>query len=110
MEEFGEAVLAIVEGGTDADVSPKPPWRERKEAYLAHLEKAPPSVLLVSASDQLFVCQEWQFGWVKEPKGNSIAVEVAVRLQPKRKVSSSELHLEVVRQDLGLREMVGSVG
>jgi GTP pyrophosphokinase len=34
-EEFGERVLAIVEGCTDADVIPKPPWRERKAAYLA---------------------------------------------------------------------------
>lgn len=50
---FGENVLAIVEGCTDADVSPKPPWRERKEAYVAHLEDAPRSVLLVSASDKL---------------------------------------------------------
>src|SRR5882762_942854 len=30
---FGEAVLSIVEGCTDADVSPKPVWRVRKEAY-----------------------------------------------------------------------------
>ncbi len=52
--EFGEAVLAIVEGCTDTDVSPKPPWRERKEDYVAHLESASRSVLLVSASDKLY--------------------------------------------------------
>jgi (p)ppGpp synthase/HD superfamily hydrolase len=52
-EEFGPAVLAIVEGCTDADVIPKPPWHERKTAYLAHLAEAPRSVLLVSASDKL---------------------------------------------------------
>ena len=50
---FGAAVRAIVEGCTDADVMPKPPWRARKEAYVAHLADAPPSVLLVSASDKL---------------------------------------------------------
>ncbi|HUS66283.1 MAG TPA: HD domain-containing protein [Kofleriaceae bacterium] len=50
---FGPAVRAIVEGCTDADVIPKPPWRARKEAYIAHLADAPPSVLLVSASDKL---------------------------------------------------------
>src|SRR4029079_19545349 len=38
----------------DADTTPKPPWRERKEAYIRHLEHAPPSVLLVSASDKLY--------------------------------------------------------
>lgn len=52
-EEFGERVLTIVEGCTDADVIPKPPWRERKADYLAHLAQAPRSVLLVSASDKL---------------------------------------------------------
>jgi GTP pyrophosphokinase len=50
---FGAAVRAIVEGCTDADTVPKPPWRARKEAYIAHLADAPPSVLLVSASDKL---------------------------------------------------------
>lgn len=50
---FGDAVVAIVDGCTDAEVIPKPPWRERKEAYLAHLGEASPSVLLVSAADKL---------------------------------------------------------
>ena len=52
--EFGEKVLAIVEGCTDAESIPKPPWRERKERYVAHLADASPSVLLVSASDKLY--------------------------------------------------------
>lgn len=52
-QRFGDAVVAIVDGCTDAEVIPKPPWRERKEAYVAHLATAPPSVLLVSASDKL---------------------------------------------------------
>ena len=51
--EFGESVLAIVEGCTDAETVPKPPWRERKERYIAHLEHAPPEVLLVSCADKL---------------------------------------------------------
>lgn len=50
---YGDAVANIVLGCTDAEVLPKPPWRERKEAYIAHLASAPPSVLLVSASDKL---------------------------------------------------------
>ena len=32
---------------------PKPPWRARKEAYIAHLADAPASVRLVSAADKL---------------------------------------------------------
>ncbi len=51
--QFGARVAAIVRACTDADMQPKPPWRERKEAYLAHLETASPEVLLVSASDKL---------------------------------------------------------
>jgi (p)ppGpp synthase/HD superfamily hydrolase len=50
---FGDAVTLIVNGCTDAEVSPKPPWRERKEAYVAHISEAAPSVLLVSAADKL---------------------------------------------------------
>ena len=52
--EFGAKALAIVEGCTDAETIPKPPWRARKERYVAHLADASPSVLLVSASDKLF--------------------------------------------------------
>lgn len=51
---FGQRVVEIVLGCTDADRIPKPPWRERKEAYIAHLEHASPSVWLVSASDKLY--------------------------------------------------------
>jgi (p)ppGpp synthase/HD superfamily hydrolase len=50
---FGEHVAAIVEGCTDAFTSPKPPWRQRKEAYLAHLRQAGPDVRRVSLADKL---------------------------------------------------------
>lgn len=50
---FGDAVAQIVAGCTDTYEDPKPPWRERKEAYLAHLAEAPAPVLLVSAADKL---------------------------------------------------------
>jgi (p)ppGpp synthase/HD superfamily hydrolase len=53
-EKFGENVIQIVDGCTDSDTSPKPPWRERKEAYIAHLKSAPSSVLLVSSCDKLY--------------------------------------------------------
>src|SRR5207247_10818469 len=39
---FGDHVADIVEGCTDADTIPKPPWRERKEAYIAHFRSATP--------------------------------------------------------------------
>ncbi|HEY2988545.1 MAG TPA: HD domain-containing protein [Candidatus Binatia bacterium] len=50
---FGAAVAVIVEGCTDSVIVPKPPWRQRKEDYIAHLPSASPSVRLVSASDKL---------------------------------------------------------
>jgi GTP pyrophosphokinase len=50
---FGDAVAAIVEGCTDADTIPKPPWRERKEAYIRHLHSQPEAVRLVSTADKL---------------------------------------------------------
>ncbi len=50
---FGDEVLRIVEACTDADTHPKPPWRERKEAYLVRLATEDAAVLLVSASDKL---------------------------------------------------------
>src|SRR4051812_30384450 len=51
---FGDNVAAIVEGCTDAVDPPKPPWRQRKEIYLAHLRSAGRSVQLVSACDKLY--------------------------------------------------------
>ncbi len=52
-ERFGERVAAIVRGCTDADTQPKPPWRTRKEAYVAHLAEADASVRRVSLADKL---------------------------------------------------------
>lgn len=54
---FGNAVTAIVDGCTDAETIPKPPWRARKEAYLSHLATAPESVRLVSAADKVYNAQ-----------------------------------------------------
>lgn len=51
--KFGEAVAQIVAGCTDTVISPKPPWRPRKENYVRHIAAAPASVRLVSAADKL---------------------------------------------------------
>ncbi len=55
-ERFGNEVLKIVEGLTDGmpdDRGAKPPWRERKERYVSHLENADLDIILVSACDKL---------------------------------------------------------
>ena len=50
---FGDKIVEIVDGCTDADVIPKPPWRPRKESFIARLREAPASVRLVVAADKL---------------------------------------------------------
>jgi len=50
---FGERVAEIVEGCTDADVLPKPPWHERKRHHVASIARAGESVLLVVMADKL---------------------------------------------------------
>jgi (p)ppGpp synthase/HD superfamily hydrolase len=51
--KFGKAVAKIVDGCTDTDQTPKPPWLARKKAYIAHLRHAPVSTQIVSAADKL---------------------------------------------------------
>jgi GTP pyrophosphokinase len=50
---FGDNVTAIVDGCTDSEIIPKPPWRERKQVFIDSIATASPSVLLVSAADKL---------------------------------------------------------
>jgi (p)ppGpp synthase/HD superfamily hydrolase len=50
---FGDRVVDIVNGCTDADTTPKPPWGRRKRRYLKKLRHAAPSVRLVSLADKL---------------------------------------------------------
>jgi (p)ppGpp synthase/HD superfamily hydrolase len=50
---FGPAVAEIVAGCTDFTVPPRPPWRARKEAYLASIPCKPPHVRRVSTADAL---------------------------------------------------------
>jgi GTP pyrophosphokinase len=52
-ERFGAEVADIVAGNSDTYQEPKPPWRGRKEMYVAHVARAPHSVRLVSAADKL---------------------------------------------------------
>lgn len=52
-QEFGAKVAEIVQACSDTDLEPKPPWRERKEAYIAHLADADCPTLRVSLADKL---------------------------------------------------------
>ena len=52
-ERFGTEVADIVEECSDTVMTPKPPWRERKERYIADLGRASDSTLRVSMADKL---------------------------------------------------------
>ncbi len=50
---FGEDVASIVESCSDTYDVPKPEWRPRKEAYIAHLREASSGAKLVAGCDKL---------------------------------------------------------
>jgi len=52
-QHFGDGVASTVEAVSDTEEQPKPPWRIRKERYIAHSRSASPSARLVSACDKL---------------------------------------------------------
>lgn len=52
-ENFGADVAAIVSECSDTDQTPKPPWRKRKEDYIAHLGEASDRTILVSLADKV---------------------------------------------------------
>jgi (p)ppGpp synthase/HD superfamily hydrolase len=57
-EKFGERVARIVDGCTDSSEIPKPPWRERKQDYIARVRGEDADTRLVSAADKLYNVRE----------------------------------------------------
>ena len=51
--EFGANVARIVDANSDSDSEPKPPWVERKRAYIASIAHKQPDELRVSLADKL---------------------------------------------------------
>jgi (p)ppGpp synthase/HD superfamily hydrolase len=54
---FGERVTRMVEALSDSTTHPRPPWEQRKRAYVATLRVAGPDVKLVAAADKLHNAQ-----------------------------------------------------
>jgi (p)ppGpp synthase/HD superfamily hydrolase len=52
-ERFGARVGKIVAASSDTFETPKPPWRARKEAYIAALDAKGPDVWLVTLADKV---------------------------------------------------------
>ncbi|HUE56275.1 MAG TPA: HD domain-containing protein [Candidatus Udaeobacter sp.] len=57
-KKFGARVAHIVDGCTDAYTEPKPPWRQRKVAYIERVASESADVRLVSAADKLSNARE----------------------------------------------------
>jgi (p)ppGpp synthase/HD superfamily hydrolase len=51
--KFGDRVVEIVNGCTDAETIPKPPWQARKQRYIEMMRHASPEVRRVSMADKL---------------------------------------------------------
>lgn len=51
--KFGNRVSLIVEACSDAVSKPKPPWKERKDAYIASIAEKPKDAVLVSIADKI---------------------------------------------------------
>ncbi|GAH02610.1 unnamed protein product, partial [marine sediment metagenome] len=68
---YGPRVAEIVLSVSDAYEDPKPPWRERKEDYIASIRTADLSALRVSLADKVYnaratlmdIEQEGESGW-----------------------------------------------
>jgi (p)ppGpp synthase/HD superfamily hydrolase len=52
-KRFGADVASIVDECSDTVITPKPPWRQRKEDYINHLHQASDATIRVSMADKL---------------------------------------------------------
>lgn len=62
-QSFGDKVVAIINGCTEWDTPPKPPWQERKNRYLENLRHASTSVRRVSLADKLHNARSLLADW-----------------------------------------------
>jgi (p)ppGpp synthase/HD superfamily hydrolase len=65
-QQFGDRVISIVDGCTDAEVIPKPPWKERKEKYIEKMRFASAEVRRVSLADKLHNARSILADWYRE--------------------------------------------
>lgn len=66
LQLFGERVTSIIDGCTECDIQPKPPWRDRKLLYLEKMRHASPSVFRVSMADKLHNIRSILADWERE--------------------------------------------
>ena len=62
-QKFGETVVEIVDGCTETDITPKPPWKQRKIDYIDNIRNGSDSVKLVSLADKLHNARSLLIGY-----------------------------------------------
>ncbi|TFI52648.1 HD domain-containing protein [Mastigocladus laminosus UU774] len=65
-QQFGEKVVSIVDGCTESEVIPKPPWKERKQDYIERMRHACPEVQRVSQADKLHNARSILTDWYQD--------------------------------------------
>ncbi|MEH1887266.1 HD domain-containing protein [Nostoc sp.] len=65
-QKFGEKVVNIVDGCTESEVIPKPPWKERKQEYLERMHYASPEVRRVLQADKLHNARSILADWYRD--------------------------------------------
>jgi (p)ppGpp synthase/HD superfamily hydrolase len=73
---FGEKVVSIVNGCTDAEAIPKPPWQKRKQKYIEKMRHASPEVRRVSMADKLHNARSILADWHRA-KENPVSAETS---------------------------------
>ncbi|MGF1979749.1 MAG: HD domain-containing protein [Nostoc sp. CmiSLP01] len=65
-QQFGEKVVTIVDGCTESEVIPKPPWKQRKQEHIERMRSASPEVRRVSQADKLHNIRSTLADWYRE--------------------------------------------
>jgi len=103
---YGSRVAEIVMSVTDAYEDQRPPWRERKEGYIASIRAADPSAIRVSLADKVYnaratlmdIREEGESGWSRFNGGKEGTLWYYHELiEAFRERSSSNLLQELVR-------------
>ena len=63
--KFGDKIAEIVEGCTESDIIPKPPWKERKLATINKLRYASPEVRRVTLADKVHNARSILSDWYR---------------------------------------------
>ena len=52
-KRFGDKIVDLVDGCSEKDIQPKPPWLERKKSYIENIKSSTPSVRLITCADKI---------------------------------------------------------